>query len=70
MINFKGQVVLPLDLNVVYFRFIVADEHGGAAMVEVSATDFWELVVKLVVKLGPSVVGHTGVCIVNIKEGQ
>ena len=66
LINFKGQVVLPLDLNMVYFRYIIADEHGGAAMVEVSATDFWELVVKL----GPSVVGHTGACIVNIKEGQ
>ena len=66
MINFKGQVVLPLDLNMVYFRLIVANEHGDAAMVEVSAADFWELVVEL----GPSVVGHTGACIVNIKEGQ
>ena len=32
MINFKGQVVLPLDLNVVYFRFIVADEHGALSL--------------------------------------
>ena len=58
--------MLPLDLNTIHFRFIAADEHGYAAIVEVPASDFWEQVVEL----GPSVVGHTGACIVNMKEGQ
>ena len=69
LLNFREDVILPLDLNPYHFRYIQWDgagSDGSAYIVTEPAQVFWEEVVAA----GPKVIGSTGCCIISMKHGN